>query len=165
MALPATDSFTNSNGTALQSHNSNWTINVGAFDIQSNGCHPNSSATEEMAHWSGDSFDADQYSDATWVDGAAFTYVGVAARVAASAHTGYEFVSDSNDASYFGKFVSGSYTEFSSGAVFDASDVVRIEADGTTIAAYLNDVEWDSTTDSAISNGSAGGRKSASVGA
>ena len=53
MGLPATDSFTDTNGVSLISHSSNWTMNCGAFDIQSNELAPNSGSTESAAFWIG----------------------------------------------------------------------------------------------------------------
>jgi hypothetical protein len=156
MALPATDNFTNSNGTALTSHSASWTANTGAFDIQSNTCQTNTPTSEGMAHWNADAFSDNQYAKGTIADVSSFRYIGPGVRIHASAHTGYEYASDSGDASYFGKFIAGSYTQFASSGVFSTSEVIKITAEGTTITAYIDDAQQHQQTDSAISSGSAG---------
>ena len=65
MTLPASDAFTASNGTALQTYSVNWTIQNGGFTINSNQVGPAQSGAECGAFWNADSFDNDQYSQAT----------------------------------------------------------------------------------------------------
>ncbi len=89
MALPATEAFTNSNGTQLTTHSSNWTLNSGDFDIQSNALSPDAASTENGAHWNADTFDDDQYAQATLVDQFNSRTIGVAVRCHATADTYY----------------------------------------------------------------------------
>ncbi len=157
MALPATDSFTNSNGTQLNSHNANWTEYNG-FDIQSNAAHPDISADEAAANWTGDTFDNDQYSEGTITSLASGTYVGVLVR-SNSSSTYYGYYTDSGDAAYLFKMVAGSWTELGSGGVLSATDTMRLEANGTTLTPKVNgslDSDVGAQTDSAISSGDAG---------
>lgn len=58
MALPASDSFTGSNGTNLTSYSANWVVNYGSFHIQSNAVG-SSLNDDALAHWSADTFSAD----------------------------------------------------------------------------------------------------------
>lgn len=60
MALPASDAFTNSNGTALATHNGNFTVLSGGFQIQSNALSSSTTSTG-VAYWNADAFDDDQY--------------------------------------------------------------------------------------------------------
>lgn len=159
MALPATDAFTGTNGTQLETYSANWTINNGALDIQTNSLAPDSPATNSLAHWNADAFNADQYSQGTVVTQAGVV-IGVAVRVHASAHTGYTLNVEAGNTTYFQKFVGGTETLFDSGTGVANSSVLRIEASGTTITP-LDDGATPaglvaSQTDSAIASGSAG---------
>lgn len=155
MALPATDVFTGSDGTALTTYSANWTNNQGAFKIGGNAVTPNADG-DDAAHWNADAFANDQY--AQGVIGAIGTavYIGVAVRCAASAATFYSFTGNSNDASYLSKYVAGSYTDLGSAAAFTAGQTVRIEAEGTTVRCKINGTTVISVTDTGIASGSAG---------
>jgi len=159
MALPATDSFTNDNGTALESHG-DWTINEGSFEIQSNACQATDS-TYALAHWDADTFADDQYAEATIDTLSSYYRIGVGARAHASASTGYMYVGGENGAGKrLYKLVAGAPSTVASAAVdLSVSDLVRIECEGTTITPILNgstDSDLGAQTDSSISSGSAG---------
>jgi hypothetical protein len=159
-ALPATDSFTTGSDQALTTYSSSWTINQGNFIVlaASDDC-ASDDAGDTSAHWNADSFNADQYAEATISAIGAARYIGVSVRNAASAATFYSWVGDSGDASYLSKYVAGSYTDLGSGNTFSASNVIRLEAEGTTITPYINGSTTGTPgaqTDSAISSGSAG---------
>jgi hypothetical protein len=159
MGLPATDSFTDTNGVQLTSHSSDWTLNAGDLDVQSNALAPDD-AGDSMAHWNADAFDDDQYAQATVVAISGSVWIGVSVRAHASAHTGYCYSGD-DDEREISKFVAGSYTSISyygSGG-FSVNDDIRIEAESTTITPVLNastDTNVGAQTDAAISSGSAG---------
>lgn len=158
MALPATDTFTGTNGTPLATYSPNWTVNSGVFQIESNAVCHNSASASGLAHWDADVFDDDQYAEAvvSGVDTGSWM-TGVAVRVHASADTGY-YYQGSSSGSEIGKSVAGGRTTLLSGlAAWANTDVVRIEVEGTSIRAYIDGVQQGATqTDSAIASGSSG---------
>lgn len=157
-ALPATDVFTSTNGTALTTYSSNWTNNDGAFVINTNAVAPNS-AGQCCAYWNADTFNNNQYSQATVTAIDSWVYIGVGVRIAASAGTYYGYYSDSADASYLFKAVSGTFTLLGSfDTVFTTSLAIRIEANDTSIRPMRggSTASIGTQTDSSISSGSAG---------
>lgn len=161
MALPATDSFTNSNGVQLATHDASWTVNAGDFDIQSNSLAPDVSG-ECWAYWNADSFDDDQYAQAGIVavqgNGSA---MGVVVRSHASAQSGYSFTVDNygSPARQLYRLDSGSLTTLASDGTSESSLPVtyRIEAEGTSIRALREGANlWGDQTDATYSSGSAG---------
>lgn len=159
MALPATDTFTGSNGTQITAHSGSWTLNAGDFDIQSNALAPDSGGNECGAHWNADTFDDDQYAEATYVAGQALFATGIAVRCHASAATYYGFYIDpfSGTNSYLFKQVAGSWTQIGSNIGNPAtSSVIRLEAEGTTLRVIDDGSTIRTSTDSSISSGYAG---------
>jgi hypothetical protein len=166
MALPASDAFTDVNGTQLTAHSASWTLNFEDFDIQSNALAPDapSGYVDALAHWNADAFNNDQYAQAVFVSaGSADRCAGVAVRVAAaSTDTGYLWYSATavGSASYLGKYVAGSWTQLgSNGAKWSNGDTCRLEASGTTITPKINGSTLNppnAQTDSAIASGYAG---------
>ncbi len=161
MSLPASDVFTGADGTALTTYSANWTLNYGNFAIYSNGLRANGgdANTDACAHWNADAFNNDQYSQVNLVAlGASF--IGVSCRAAASAATFYGFVvAQTADTTYLSKYVAGTGTSLGtgSGAGLVANDLLRIEANGTSIVAKVNGATHiGPTTDSSITSGSAG---------
>ncbi len=142
MSLPASDVFTGADGTALTTYSANWTLNYGNFAIYSNGLRANGgdANTDACAHWNADAFNNDQYSQVNLVAlGASF--IGVSCRAAASAATFYGFVvAQTADTTYLSKYVAGTGTSLGtgSGAGLVANDLLRIEANGTSIVAKVN---------------------------
>src|SRR3982751_2712704 len=157
MALPASDTFTAANGTALQTYNPSWSITIGSFVIQSNSVKTNSFATSSIARWNADVFSNDQYSQCTL---AALTIDpgGVQVRVATNGTTNaYGAITDVDSIVEFHKWVAGVYTNMSSLPFMTAGNVIRIEAFGATLSVYRNGVQYGSTlTDSALASGTAG---------
>lgn len=141
MALPATESFTDSNGVQLTTHSASWTLNDEDFDIQSNAFATDAASTGYCsAHWNADSFSDDQYSqivvDAVVVN--KYCYIGTSARNHASTADYYYWVGQANE-SLLGKVVSGSSTQLgAAGAAWVVTDVIKLEAEGTTITPYEN---------------------------
>jgi hypothetical protein len=163
MALPATDDFTTGSDQAIEDYSANWTINSGAMQVlaASDDVHSNTASADTGAHWNADTFDDDQYSQATVSAlSGTYIYIGICARAAASAETYYFYESANNDKKYLTKRVAGSNTELASSAnVWSASDDVRLETNGTTITPILNastDTDLGAQTDSSITSGSAG---------
>ncbi len=159
MALPATDAFTGSDGTALTTYSANWTLNFGNFALFSNSLRPNGGDvnTDAAAHWNADTFGNDQYAQGT-VPAISTAYMGVAARCATSAATFYNFLVNS-DAYYLNKYVAGAGTNLGNTPSPDLTvgDTLRIEANGTSIVAKRNGTnKIGPITDSSITSGSAG---------
>ena len=165
MALPATDDFQGTDGDALTTYSSNWTLNTGDFKIQESGgagrVTPDEPANEAGAHWNADSFNNDQYAELTLIASVGpAVFIGPAVRCAASGGTYYGFYVSTAE-KYLFKMVSGSFTTLASSSsnIPGANDVLRIEASGTTITPKVNgttDSDLGAQTDSAISSGSAG---------
>jgi len=161
MALPATDAFTDTNGVTLPTHNANWVMNNGAFQIQSNTLQTNSAGAEIAGHWTGDTFADNQYAKLTLASASAAGVIGPAVRCAAGATATYYGVYSGTvggaGLTQFFKNVAGTWTQFGSN-IFGAAvnDIYMIDANGTTLTAYKNGSSIATTTDSAITSGSAG---------
>jgi hypothetical protein len=159
MALPATDTFTGVNGTALPTYSASWSANIGTLQINTNACEAGAGGTC-TARWNADTFPDDQYATGTIVTTGSSNPIGVVVRVSTSgANTCYGFIGASNASSgEFFKLVAGVYTQFGSAlTAFSNADVVRVEAVGTTITAKRNGVVQGSPqTDSSIASGAAG---------
>lgn len=158
MALPATDSFTASDGTALTTYSANWTLNSGNFDIQSNSLRSNTGGTETAAHWDADAFNADQYAQcvASVLDTGSGR-VGVAVRCNTGGTANYYGAYWSSASCEVFKVVSGVFTQL--GAAFSApstNDVVRLEVSGTTLTLKYNGSSQGTRTDSDLASGAAG---------
>ena len=164
MALPASDSFTGTNGTGLTSYSASWTYNYGSgthLQIQSNGLFCARASDAATARWNADTFNADQYAQVTMAAVGNGGYYGPAVRISTSgADTCYYIEVDSSDGSYLFKTVSGSGTQLGSTAGTAANaDVWRLEASGTTITPKKNGSTTGTPgaqTDSSISSGAAG---------
>lgn len=160
MALPASDTFTGTNGTALQTYSANWAINSGGLVINTNAYAPASSGNECGARWTADAFNADQYSQATLTakEGTSNFAVGVGCRhAAAGTGTYYGYYADGASSSFVFKMVAGTWTQL--GAAFGSvatSSVMRLEVEGTTLTAKIGGVSQGTRTDSAIASGVAG---------
>lgn len=82
---------------------------------------------------------------------------GVAARISSSAATYYAFYTDDNGSCYLVRSINGTVTELGNYSYNSTvSDVLRIECEGTTIRAKINNTTVISTTDSNITSGQVG---------
>jgi len=164
MALPATDSFTDANGTELSEHSSDWTcISADAVhnlcEIQSNQLTVDTGANYgELAlyAWNADAPNADQYSKAKYsVDVGAYCDPCVAVRCSLVAMTGYtlEFASDG---AWTKKWVAGSDTALESYDAPSLNDIVEIRASGETVSYYKNSGLVGDHSDSGIASGALG---------
>jgi len=157
MALPATDTFTAADGTALQTYNASWSINCGAFAINTNAVYPNSVGAECGAGWNADTFDNAQYAQGV-LAAEVSVCIGPAVRVASdgTSDTYYGYY----NGTYLFKQVTGSWAQLgSNGSNWSVGDVIRLEADGTTITPKINgvtDSAIGARTDTAIASGRAG---------
>lgn len=157
MALPATDDFTDTDGTALTSHSASWTNSVGAFLVVGNALRCNA-GVDSIAFWNADSFDADQYAQCVVSGLAGTAWTGLAVRASAGGN-GYLVYWDAATG-YIGKFVSGTWTQL--GATFTvptAGQTVKLTAEGvnpTTLTLYYDDSSQLTRTDSDLDSGAAG---------
>jgi hypothetical protein len=151
MSLPASDSFTGSNGASLSG---SWTNGTGAYIIDSNAAVPDRGSAC-VIYWTADTFNDDQTAQVKVIDlGAPYNGVGVRC----ATNNGYCLMAQSGT-TYMGKVVSGSFTQIGSGgAVVSANDVIKLKVEGTTLTPYKNGSVADigAQTDSAFSSGSAG---------
>lgn len=160
MALPATDSFTDTDGVQLTTHSSNWSLVRGEFDIYSNKLRADdTNASFSAARWNADTFDNNQYSQISLTDDATGGHqIGVSARCSSTAVTFYTFTS-SGQTGYFALLrviVDSSQTNLASGTNITATSVMRITADGSTITCYDDGAQNIQVTDSSIASGYAG---------
>jgi hypothetical protein len=159
MALPATDAFTGTNGTALQTYSANWTINSGALQIQSNAVTGNQASVDSVAHWNADNFPNNQYCQAVLAGTITNDNHGVCVRVDASARTGYVFFAIDPTARSVYRIDAGAYVLLT---IDNTAPVVgqtyRIEISGSAITAKVNGsvIAALSTTDSTYSSGFGG---------
>lgn len=153
-----TDAFTNSDGTALATHNASWTVSVGGFSVNTNSLYATGAAAC-LAFWNAASFNDDQYSQVVLVAvGGSNRYLGCAVRCdTGSADTAYTAQYRSGAAGFLSKRVAGTPTTLSSTLnTPNVNDVLRLEAEGTTITALVNAAQDEQVTDSAIASGAAG---------
>jgi hypothetical protein len=158
----ASDEFTNTNGTALATHNADWTVLTGTVVIQSNAAVGNTNTAGSLARYAG-TWGADQWSAGTMSDPGTNSNgtAGVAVRAAASGYTAYVAEvgnSGGADVLYVSRYNAGTYADLRTTNPFPISedDVLKLEVSGTgatvTLKVYLNDVQQG--TDITDSSGS-----------
>lgn len=131
MALPATDSFTNSSGSsqALNIYSANWTLERGTFIVHdgTDDCRSTGSGITCLGRWSADTFDANQRIVARISATPSGSYPGIAGRIAAGAATGY-YLLVSDDYWEIGRINAGTETILDSGSgTIAASDIIMLE--------------------------------------
>lgn len=144
----------------------NWTATKDFFgttavlQIVSNQAAGDAGGNWPLSIWTADSFPDDQYCQATYAGGTTFVTVFVRAAANGSNHlTGYGFYFRLSDHAWgLDRFNGDSTaTHLQSGiGSFSAGDVLRIEAVGTEISAFINGAPFASGTDSTYTSGSAG---------
>ena len=161
MPLPATDTFTDTDGVQIANHGTGWTLLNGGdiqgdLDIQSNSLASDAASQNGIAFWDNDAFNADHYSKATIVAiTSASVYIGVTTRCSSPSSTWLFNVHSGN--SYIDEWVNGTYTGLASSTdTIVVNDVIRMEAEGTTVRCKVNDVEIMSVTDTSLTTGAAG---------
>lgn len=158
MTTLATDDFNRADSTGL---GANWTTITGktSLNILTNAA-VSTAGGNDGNYYNAVAWPNDQWSQATLVDRAAGRNA-VKVRVAAAAETYYAGGSDVTD---FGnqqqrlwKTVAGVRTSLATNAtLLIATDLVYVEARGTTIKLFINGVEVLSAIDSDIASGNAG---------
>ena len=157
MALPATDAFSYSNNASLPTASGGaWALPPSsvAIGVNSNNFHANANG-ESCNYWTADTPPDDQYAQVTIAAtaGGAAGHCGPAIRINTAAQGYYGVYSGDTTTEMF-KMVAGVWTQFgSSQAVCAVSDVLRIEAIGSTIRYLRNGSEVLSFTDSARAGG------------
>ena len=133
-----------------------------AYSASNGEVWSNGSGGNEVATYYNDTFDDDQYSEVKITATNAGGQIGVSVRCGGGISSYYLFYGNSSSC-WFGKMDAGSFTSFGSGTAFEVNDIIRIEAEGTTIRAYRNG-ELDTSvgggdgivTDSGLTSGKAG---------
>lgn len=154
MSLPATESFTGTDGTSPP--NSNWTNQDIGIQIKSNAAASATNGSYGFAYWNADTFNNDQYSQCVLVNA---HESGPCVRMSGT-NNAYSFhtrASGGGTTKLFAR-LSGSFnllTDFGSIA-WVAGDVAKISVTGTTITCYRNGVSIGTGTDSNLTSGSAG---------
>lgn len=152
MSLPATDNFNRADGPI----GSNWTGAIHGFQIVSNATTGDTNGANNLVFWNADTFNADQKSEVTVT--AIGNGQGPAVRCNATGGGNGYIVYAAGTVIQLYEFTNGTATlvhDYSSSIA--AGDVLRIEAEGTTIRVYKNNVQVGTDiTDSTHATGSAG---------
>jgi hypothetical protein len=165
MAQIITDDFNRTNSTGL---GANWTTSAtcSAFNVSSNQAVSQAASQDQSvytgASWTGGN---DQYAEAAIITKASGKDASIIARGATGGQTGYFFEINQNDAAValgssmscaIYRVVGSAFTLLGSASSFvvSSNDVIRIEAQGTSITAKLNGtIKFGPTTDSGIASG------------
>jgi len=152
-ALPATDTFTNTNGTALATHNACWTVAEGSIDIQSNEANQTAGGTNSTAYWNCDTFPDDQAIKAVYRgDG----YSGPTSRHTAAASY-YGCFGLLSTPSHMYLYRGGSLLASNTSITLVAGDTIKITSIGSVHTCYVNDVTVGvSATDATHATGAGG---------
>ena len=165
MALPAQDSFTTATTQSLTSYSANWTISYGGFsvDATADAVYPTSAAAESGAYWNADTFNADQYAQATLSNiVVADASIGVAVRCSSGGnYYGLYYTGGAGGMVFIFKLVSGTFGDLGYATVgaWSVGDVLRLEISGTTLTPKRNGTVISAIgakTDTSLSSGSAG---------
>lgn len=140
MSLPVSDNFTGVNGQELSAHSSNWVTTLGNFFLQANAVAPGANSGDCLAVWAANSFADDQYAQALILSiSNAGGWVGVAVRCSQNGAFGYVYTG-SVYGSELGVFWDGGYRIIASGNGFSSGDMIRLEANGSTLTPYKNGI-------------------------
>lgn len=161
MALPATATFTGTDNQELTAANANFTSVTGAMAIWHNRVSGNTSNNESCYRWNADTFNNDQYAQIVVTeDLEAANFIGGSVRCQSGSAGYYSYYEDLTNR-YFFKMVTGTYTDLvapKTGVTNNLNDVLRIEAQGNLISAFLNGAADSgfSVTDNSHASGSGG---------
>lgn len=155
--MKVTDSFTNTNGTALATHNANWTVHGGTFTIQSNELQASNAGADSWATYAG-TFENNQSAEcvasATVANG---DFAGLIVRGNTGGTKTYYAVNWDSDSAFFYKYLAGAYTPFTAPSSFPVpGDRVRLEIVASVLKVFINGVEVASVSDGDIASGSPG---------
>jgi hypothetical protein len=152
MALPATDTFTDTNGNPLSG---NWAVEIGGWQHLSNTVIGNG-ITFSIARWTADTFADNHYAEVAAHYGAG-NASGPAVRVDAdgNCYVISAFDTGTNTAD-INIITGGSNTGIGVPFAVNSGDILRLEAIGSTLKAYKNGVLQDTVVDGTYTTGSAG---------
>lgn len=172
MALPATDSFTNTSGDSWYLGDANfpsWTDLTGGSTLvvtaAGDQVFPNKSGATSLAYWNADSFSADHYSKLTITGayGSNYGCIGPAVCVQSGAASGYAYLVGGDESSTqraaVVKLTAGSVSVLGSWHAAPAiSTVIKLERSGNDLKVYYDDVLQSglTQTDSTYTTGAAG---------
>lgn len=168
MTALATDNFNRADAANL---GANWTVGPGGaqtLGVTSNQCAVKASGADSRNYYSGIAWPNDQYSQAAALQAVDYSAVDTRQSAAANSFYGAAVFSAFGPATNIelAKVVTGSYTSLTSGtAAVALNDVIRCEAQGTTVRFLVNGVQKLTTTDAALSSGNAGLMGTTSAGA
>jgi hypothetical protein len=155
MALPATDTFTGTNGDPLSA---NWTVQVGTWQIISNTAYSGNAAFPNIAWWDADTFNDDQYAQGKI--GTLSNGGGVAVRLDSGGDGYYLSVNSAGGGEVtLNRLDAGSATTIQTitGLTIASFDTWRLEVTGTTLKVYQNGVQRGTNqTDATHTTGAAG---------
>lgn len=170
MTLPASDSFTSATTQAITAYSTNWANALNAMYVEggANGyAFPGGSGLLECcSYWNADAFNPNQFSEA--VVGIAGVFddaaIGVAVRCTTNNYYGVYYSTTGGGSGgilYLFKVIGGTWAELgSTTGLLATNDVMRLEANGTALAATVKRAGTTiftlSATDSSISAGKAG---------
>jgi hypothetical protein len=153
MPLPAIDPFTGTNNDPLSA---NWTTLLNAFVVANNRVR-GTNVVDNLAYWDADVFADDQYAQVKFHNDAGYV-AGPCVRVAAT--RGYWARAENSTTITLYRIDSGAsfnLLQTMGSLTIVNDDVIRIEAEGTTIRVYQNGVQRGTDqTDATYSSGSAG---------
>jgi len=162
MALPASDSFTYSNGN-LTTVSSSWSMLTGSniyFVVSSNQLTLPGPSSQNACYWNADTFAADQYSRVQIVT-TPTTGMNQGVCVRAQAGPSLYYLAIINGTSWkFEKIVGGTTTAIGSAQsyAFSLNDTVELRVVGSTLYCYINGVRQSYTqTDTSITSGGSAG--------
>ena len=146
---------------------SNWTVVTAesTWKVLTNRAEPSGLGGSDCSeYWNPGGFSNDQFSQATVVSVTGGSVggaegVGVSVRISTGAQTYYRVVINAAATSNVAitKMVAGTATHLAViTSAFSANDVLRLEADGSTLRAYKNGTFLFGTTDTSIASGNAG---------
>ncbi len=152
--LPET--FTSSNSTDLTTYSLFWTLNRGNFKINTNAVYPNSAGDYSSAYWNATSISNNQFAEITF-NAVSTPFLGVGVRLqSGAAINGYILYAEGSNI-FLDKMETNNPTRLITGSSgVTTGDVLRLEANGTTLTAKKNGVTIGTVTDSTYSSGSPG---------
>lgn len=159
MAQIASDTFTDSNGTLLQSHTPSgggtWTKGIGAsgvdIEIQSDRASPSALTSDFSWYYHSVDPTGTEY-DCTYTVGAtpsSAAAIGMTARASTTAETGYlQWTGGGSSHHYLYVVTAGAYTELGTYAVTaTTNDVIKLEIKDATKRVFVNGTQRISSTD------------------
>lgn len=163
-ALPFSDSFTNTDGTQIQVHNSGYVYAVNSYvKILSNQFGDTDAGGNYPVYWSGDAFNSDHKAQATVTTaGVAGNRVGLCTRASSTGNVSYFYFgsSSSNDA-YMRRSSTANNNiviQDSINGPYSVSDVLLMQANGSSQSMQRNGTHQGSSpwTDTNLTGGAPG---------